>query len=35
MERDGMTDSEAYEFYDFNILGLRAGEQNAVFLVTE
>jgi hypothetical protein len=35
MERDGMTDSEAYEFYDFNILGLHAGEQNPVFLVTE
>jgi hypothetical protein len=34
-ERDGMTWSEAEEFYDFNILGLYAGEQNPVFLVTE
>lgn len=31
-ERDLMTMSEAEEFYDFNILGLYAGEQNAVFL---
>jgi hypothetical protein len=31
-ERDGMTWSEAEEFYDYNILGLYAGEQNAVFL---
>lgn len=31
-ERDGMTVSEAEEFYDYNILGLYAGEQNAVFL---
>ena len=29
--RDGMTEQEAEEFYDFNILGLYAGEQNAVF----
>ena len=35
MERDGMDASEAEEFYDYNILGLHAGEQNAVFLVTE
>jgi len=35
MERDGMDASEAEEFYDFNILGLHAGEQNAVFLITE
>jgi hypothetical protein len=34
-ERDGMTWSEAEEFYDFNILSLYAGEQNPVFLVTE
>ena len=27
-----MTEQEAEEFYDFNILGLYAGEQNAVFL---
>ena len=30
--RDLMTESEAEEFYDYNILGLHAGEQNAVFL---
>ena len=35
MERDGMEELEAEEFYDYNILGLHAGEQNAVFLVTE
>ena len=34
-ERDLMTFSEAVEFYDFNILGLHAGEQNAVFLDIE
>jgi hypothetical protein len=32
MIRDGMTTSEAEEFYDYNILGLYAGEQNPVFL---
>jgi hypothetical protein len=32
MIRDGMTMSEAEEFYDYNILGLYAGEQNPVFL---
>lgn len=32
MERDGMNEVEAIEFYDFNILGLYAGEQNPVFL---
>ena len=35
MKRDGMTRSEAEEFYDYNILGLYAGEQNPIFLVTE
>lgn len=35
MERDLMTYSEAEEFYDYNILGLYAGEQNAVFLDVE
>ena len=35
MKRDLMTNSEAEEFYDYNILGLYAGEQNPVFLVTE
>ena len=34
-ERDEMTWSEAEEFYDYNILGLYAGEQNPVFLNTE
>jgi hypothetical protein len=31
-ERDGMTWSESEEFFDYNILGLYAGEQNAIFL---
>ena len=31
-ERDLMTYGEAEEFYDYNIMGLNAGEQNAVFL---
>lgn len=31
-ERDLMVYGEAEEFYDYNILGLYAGEQNAVFL---
>jgi hypothetical protein len=30
--RDGMTEQESEEFYDYNILGLYAGEQNPVFL---
>jgi hypothetical protein len=34
-ERDLMTMSEAEEFYDFNILGLYAGDLNAVFLDLE
>jgi len=34
-ERDGMSWSDAEEFYDYNILGLYAGEQNPVFLITE
>jgi len=34
-KRDLMTYSEAEEFYDYNILGLYAGEQNAVFLDLE
>jgi hypothetical protein len=33
--RDEMTETEAEEFYQFNILGLHAGEQNAVFLDTK
>ena len=31
-ERDLMLYGEAEEFYDYNILGLHAGEQNPVFL---
>ena len=34
-DRDGMTTEEAVEFYDHNILGLHAGEQNPVFLISE
>jgi len=34
-ERDLMTMGEAEEFYDYNILGLHAGERNAVFLDLE
>lgn len=34
-ERDLMTMDEAEEFYDYNVLGLYAGEQNAVFLDVE
>ena len=34
-ERDLMTISEASEFYDYNIIGLYAGEQNPVFLISE
>ena len=34
-ERDLMTMGEAEEFYDYNILGLYAGEQNVVFLDLE
>jgi len=34
-ERDSMTMGEAEEFYDYNILGLYADEQNAVFLDLE
>jgi hypothetical protein len=33
-KRDLMTEQESEEYYDYNILGLHAGEQNAVFLVT-
>lgn len=33
-QRDLMTEQEAEEFYDFNIKGLYAGEQNPVFLIT-
>jgi hypothetical protein len=33
-KRDLMTEEESLEFYDFNILGLYAGEQNPVFVIT-
>ena len=33
VERDGMTEMEALEYYDFNILGLFAGDQSPVFMV--
>lgn len=33
-KRDGMTFEESEEFYGFNILGLYAGEQNPIFLIT-
>ena len=32
MNRDGMDMEESIEFYDYNILGLYAGEQNPLFL---
>ena len=32
MVRDGMTMDEAEEYYDYNILGLYAGDQNPVFM---
>ena len=32
LQQDGMTYSEAEEYFDYNILGLYAGEQNPVFL---
>jgi len=35
MVRDGMTESEAEEFYDYNILGLYASDLNPVFLDVE
>lgn len=34
-ERDSMTSEEAEEFYGFNIIGLYAGEQNPIFLISE
>jgi len=32
MTRDGMTEEEAQEFFDFNVLGAWVGEQTPVFL---
>lgn len=34
-ERDGMPIEVSEEFYEYNILGLYAGEQNPVFLISE
>ena len=34
-DRDGMSEEEAIEYYDFNILGMYAGEQNPEFLVND
>jgi hypothetical protein len=34
-ERDGMSFEEAYEFYEFNILGAYMGEHTPIFLTTE
>jgi hypothetical protein len=34
-QREGMSYEEAEEFYGFNILGLYAGEQNPIFLISE
>jgi hypothetical protein len=33
MNRDGMTDEEAIEFFDFNVAGAYVGEHTPVFLV--
>ena len=35
IDRDGMSEEEAVEYYGFNIVGMFAGEQNPVFLVKE
>lgn len=35
INRDEMSEDEAVEFYEYNILGLYAGERNAVFLDLE
>ncbi len=32
MNRDGMSFEESIDFYNFNVLGLYAGEQNPIFL---
>ena len=31
-EKHLMTEGEAEEYFDFNVLGLHAGEQNAIFM---
>jgi hypothetical protein len=33
-DRDGMTEDEAFEFYDYNILGLHVSECNPIFLIS-
>jgi hypothetical protein len=35
LQKQGMTYEESEEYYDYNILGLHTGEQNAVFLDKE
>ena len=35
LQFDGMTYEEAFEFYDYNILGLYAGELNPIFLISD
>ena len=35
MKRDGMSESEAYEFYEYNILGTWMGENMPIFLDRE
>jgi len=35
MERDGMTDEEAYEFFHYNIKGAWVGDYTPIFITTE
>jgi hypothetical protein len=35
IDRDGMSEEEAIEYYGFNIVGMFAGGQNPVFLVKD
>lgn len=35
VERDGMSYEEAYEYFDFNILGAWVGENTPIFITTE
>ena len=34
MERDGMTYEEAYEYYEYNILGTYLGDNTPIFITT-
>lgn len=34
MTRDGMTEEEAYEFYEFNIVGAWMGDKTPIFVET-